>query len=83
MRDNAIFRYATFDIGALCSLATASRNEIPCSCDPSQQPMNGSFDRAVTVQFEDGVEWIMRSPRSDYGQFPSELSGRLLARLQH
>ena len=41
--------------------------------------MNGSFNWAVTVQFEDGVEWIMRSPRSDYGQFPSELCGRLLA----
>lgn len=41
--------------------------------------MNGSFNWAVTVQFEDDGEWIMRSPRSDYGQFPSELSGRLLA----
>ncbi|KAJ5593846.1 Aminoglycoside phosphotransferase [Penicillium hispanicum] len=41
--------------------------------------MNGSFNWAVTIQFEDGLEWIMRSPRSDYGQFPSGLSGRLLA----
>lgn len=41
--------------------------------------MNGSFNWAVTIHFEDGVEWVMRSPRFDYGQFPSELSGRLLA----
>lgn len=77
--DSAIFRYAKFNIGALCALATASRNEIQCSCDPSQQPMNGSFNWAVAVLFEDGVEWIMRSPRSDYGQLPRELSGKLLA----
>ncbi|KAJ5373057.1 Aminoglycoside phosphotransferase [Penicillium concentricum] len=77
--DTVIFCYATFNIDALCSLATASRNEIHCSCDSSQQPMSGSFDWAVTVQFEDGVKWIMRSPRSGYGQFPSELSGKLLA----
>jgi hypothetical protein len=76
---SAILRYATFNIGALCKLATASRNEVPCSCDPNQEPMDSSFNWTVTIQFEDGVEWIMRSPRSDYGQFPSELSGKLLA----
>ncbi|KXG54184.1 Aminoglycoside phosphotransferase [Penicillium griseofulvum] len=76
---SVIFRHSTFNTGALCKMATASRNEIPCSCDPTQEPMEGSFNWAVTVQFEDGVEWIMRSPRSDYGQFPSELSGKLLA----
>lgn len=41
--------------------------------------MNGSFNWAVIVLFEEGVEWIMRSPKSDYGQFPSQLSGELLA----
>ena len=41
--------------------------------------MSGSYNWAVTVRFEDGVEWIMRSPRSGYGQFPSEVTGQLLA----
>ncbi|KAJ5731683.1 Aminoglycoside phosphotransferase [Penicillium malachiteum] len=75
----SIFRHGTFNTEALCALATKYRNGVPCSCDLAQHPMNGSFNWAITVHFEDSIEWIMRSPRSGYDQFSNEISGRLLS----
>lgn len=62
-----IFRYAKFDIGALCRLASRLRGGISCDCDTSQAPMNGSLNWAISIFFVDGVEWILRSPLNEDG----------------
>lgn len=58
-----IFQYADFDIDALCQLASDLRGGQSCSCDPCQIPKSGSFNWVVNVSFDDGVEWVLRSPR--------------------
>ncbi|TPX26103.1 hypothetical protein DIZ76_011562 [Coccidioides immitis] len=62
-----IFRYAKFDIDALCCLASRLRSGISCFCDTSQAPFNGSLNWAVSVFFVDGVEWLLRSPLNENG----------------
>ena len=57
-----IFDYANFDVSALCSLATRLRGGLFCDCDQSQTPLAGSLNWAITLSFNDGVEWIFRSP---------------------
>ncbi|CAG8228658.1 unnamed protein product [Penicillium salamii] len=75
----SLFRYANFDVNALCSIASQQREGIPCSCDLDQHPASGSFNWAVTVLFKDGVEWILRSPRDDSTQISKEVSAKLLS----
>lgn len=74
-----IFQYADFDIDALCQLASNLRGGQNCSCDPCQIPKSGSFNWAVRLSFTDGVEWLLRSPRQDYGYLSEDISGLLLA----
>jgi hypothetical protein len=57
----AIFMYAKFNVEALCRLATALRQGIACTCD-NKLPATGSFNWAIFVSFEDGVQWVLRSP---------------------
>lgn len=40
---------------------------IPNDRDLSQTPASGSLNWAITISFEDGVDWIFRSPRTYYG----------------
>lgn len=61
-----VFRYATFDLRALLSLAEQFR-DVSCSCDESVEPNGGSQHWAIVLSFDDGVEWIFRSPRQDNG----------------
>lgn len=74
-----LFSYASFNVNALCDLATRTRNGLVCSCDLYQRPASGSFNWAISILFEDGVEWILRSPRRDTTLTARELSAKLLA----
>lgn len=78
-RDCPVFSYARFNLDSLCNVATRARNGIACTCDLNQRPATGSFNWAVSILFEDDIEWILRSPRSDLPSFSSELSSKLLA----
>lgn len=59
-----IFRYAKFEVSALCHLASKLRGGQSCFCDISQVPASGSFNWAILISFNDGVEWVLRSPRT-------------------
>lgn len=52
-----------FSLEALLTLASSLRNR-PCTCDMSKPPMSGSMNWAIIVTFDDGVDWILRSPHS-------------------
>ena len=61
-----VFFHARFDVHALLRLAGRLRNR-PCTFDLSQKPSSGSLNWAIILSFNDGVEWIFRSPRTSYG----------------
>ncbi|EFR04280.1 protein kinase subdomain-containing protein [Nannizzia gypsea CBS 118893] len=52
-------------VPALIQLAKRSLNT-GCTYDSSQAPLAGSFNWAVVLSFDDGVEWLLRSPRTTY-----------------
>lgn len=60
----AVFKYGNFDEPALCRLASKLRGGCSCFCDKEQIPACGSFNWTIRVSFHDGVEWVLRSPRS-------------------
>ncbi|KAJ5185394.1 Aminoglycoside phosphotransferase [Penicillium cf. griseofulvum] len=60
--DFPLFKYYEFDVGALCQLASKMRREIACSCDLNQRPKRGGFNWTVFILFEDGLQWVLRSP---------------------
>ncbi|OJD12882.1 hypothetical protein AJ78_06597 [Emergomyces pasteurianus Ep9510] len=74
-----VFRYANFNVSALCSLATQLRNGSLCDCDLSQVPAGGSLNWAISILFIDGVEWVLRSPREDGAVQCHETNSTLLA----
>ncbi|KAF5611582.1 RNase H domain protein [Fusarium subglutinans] len=57
-----VFAYANFDLDALISLAARLRGQ-SCTIDTSTRPRAGSTHWVIFVVFEDGVEWVFRSPR--------------------
>ncbi|POR38280.1 Uncharacterized protein TPAR_01538 [Tolypocladium paradoxum] len=63
-RQRNIFYHASFNLAKLLQLATKLRNQ-PCACDSSQAPMFGAFSWAIFLKFDDGVEWVFRSPRTE------------------
>ncbi|CAG8131272.1 unnamed protein product [Penicillium nalgiovense] len=65
-REANIFTYAKFDVAALLSLAYCIRGK-ECSCDETQRPNSGSLNWVIFISFEDGVEWVFRSPRRSFG----------------
>ena len=71
--------YGYFNLFALCSLVTHLRNGVSCFCDPSQHPLGGSFNWAVCITFEDGVQWLFRCPRDGYYDPPRDIRSTLLA----
>lgn len=74
-----IFRYAQFNLDALLALASSLRKQ-PCSCDESKPPLAGSLNWVIFVAFDDGVEWVFRSPHSGRRAFLSEeYTSRILA----
>ncbi|KAI3072245.1 hypothetical protein CBS147353_6154 [Aspergillus niger] len=73
-----IFIYADFDHEAVCRRASTLRQGIPCTCDLSQRPASGSFNWAIFILFEDGVQWVFRSPHQRTSM-PLDLGVKLLA----
>ena len=74
-----IFRHSRFDVQALCRKASELREGQRCSCNRSQIPMSGSFNWAIYLSFDDGEQWVLRSPRLDGGIKSQEANSRLLA----
>ncbi|KAJ6178162.1 hypothetical protein N7519_008623 [Penicillium mononematosum] len=66
VRKANIFTYAKFNVPALLSLAESIRGK-ECSCDETQRPSSGSLNWVVFISFDDGVEWVFRSPRRSFG----------------
>lgn len=62
-----IFSYAKFDVDSLCNRASALRGGVRCGCDLNKFPLTGSLNWVVSIHFEDGVEWLLRSPSNEYG----------------
>lgn len=69
--------HSTFNLPALLEHAGQLRN-IPCTCDVTQRPQNGSLNWAIFLSFEDGVEWVFRSPSAEEDDISSEVAGELL-----
>ena len=65
-REANIYAHASFDLAALFSIARAIRQK-DCTCDESQRPKSGSLNWVIFIVFEDGVEWVFRSPRKAFG----------------
>lgn len=61
-----LFAHSTFNVAALLQIARDFRG-IQCSCDETQTPKIGSLNWVILIVFEDGVEWVFRSPRRTYG----------------
>lgn len=59
---SSVFRYAEFNLSALCDLASRLREGKACSCDEAQKPLFGTFNWAITISFDDGLEWLLCSP---------------------
>ncbi|EEQ31642.1 hypothetical protein McanMca71_004402 [Microsporum canis] len=57
--------HGRLNVPALIRLAKRLRNTT-CTYDPSQTPLAGCFNWAVVLSFDDGVEWLLRSPRTSY-----------------
>jgi hypothetical protein len=69
--------HSTFNLPALLEHASQLRN-IPCTCDVTQRPQNGSLNWTIFISFEDGVEWVFRSPSAEEDDISLEVAGELL-----
>ncbi|KAF4462691.1 kinase-like domain [Fusarium albosuccineum] len=58
-----IYRYAKFNLDALLALGEKLRGR-PCTCDTTKPPKFGSLNWVVFLLFDDGIEWVFRSPRT-------------------
>ncbi|EWZ99916.1 hypothetical protein FOWG_00294 [Fusarium oxysporum f. sp. lycopersici MN25] len=72
-----VFAYAKFNIDALISLATNLRGQ-PCTVDTSTRPKAGSTHWVIFITFEDGIEWVFRSPRGGSSAIITEESASKL-----
>lgn len=73
-----IFAYATFNLAGLLQLARNLRH-VACWCDESRRPARGSFNWVIFVTFEDGVEWVFRSPTKSHYGLQGHVAGEVLA----
>lgn len=60
-----IFKYANFNVLALCRLMGKLRGEQVCICDTSQLSTCDSYNWTILVLFSNDVEWVLRSLRDD------------------
>ncbi|KAF5979718.1 kinase-like domain-containing protein [Fusarium coicis] len=72
-----VFAYATFGLDALISLASKLRGQL-CTVDTPTRPKAGSTHWVIFITFEDGVEWVFRSPRSGLSAITTEESASKL-----
>lgn len=61
-RPDNIFKWALWNPGAIASIARSMRNGMACTYDPIQKPVGGAFNWAVFFVFENGEQWVLRSP---------------------
>lgn len=47
------------------------------SFNETQTPASGSFNQAIFITFENGVEWVFWSQHTGYGMVAMEVSARL------
>jgi hypothetical protein len=71
-----VFFYVNFNLPALLRLAEQLR-DVPCTCDSSKQPESGSWNWAIFISFEDGLQWVFLSPRKD-NKIAAETEAKLL-----
>ncbi|RDL37830.1 uncharacterized protein BP5553_05263 [Venustampulla echinocandica] len=64
-RKRNIYFHADFDLRQLLLLAKRLRHQ-PCTCNDSQTPKAGALNWAIFLEFDDGVEWVLRAPCSSY-----------------
>ncbi|KFY07719.1 hypothetical protein V492_06875 [Pseudogymnoascus sp. VKM F-4246] len=69
--------HSKFNLPALLHHAGQLRN-VPCTCDLTQEPQRGSLNWTILLFFEDGVEWIFRSPADGDDDISAEVAGELL-----
>ncbi|KAM5357413.1 hypothetical protein ACJZ2D_016290 [Fusarium nematophilum] len=62
-RRKGIFAHADFNLDALLSLAADLRGGRPCTVDVTQRPKAGRLNWVIFITFDDGIEWVFRSPR--------------------
>ncbi|KAF5588710.1 altered inheritance of mitochondria [Fusarium pseudoanthophilum] len=72
-----VFRWVKFNLQALLELAEKLRGR-SCTCDETKAPKSGSLNWAIFITFDDGVEWVLRSPRYDTHMFSDETASKTL-----
>lgn len=76
MKDKNYY-FADFNLEVLLSLSQQRRGR-PCTCDVSQMPKCGSLNWVIFITFDDGVEWVFRSPiRHDF--YSDETISKIIA----
>ena len=66
-----------FNLPALLDRASRLRN-VPCFCDLPRRPISGGLNWVIFLTFEDGVEWVFRSPTTGDYKLSLEDAGELL-----
>ncbi|KAF7553637.1 hypothetical protein G7046_g7046 [Stylonectria norvegica] len=68
---NKVKFHQDFNLEPLLSLCEQLRGR-PCTCDLFQRRKFGSQSKVIFIAFDDGVEWVFRTPRGDLESFYSE-----------
>ncbi|PNP39642.1 hypothetical protein TGAMA5MH_08460 [Trichoderma gamsii] len=71
MVKDRIYYFADFNLEALLSLSEQLRSR-KCTCDMTKMPKCGSLNWVVFVTFDDGVEWVFRSPMASHNSIYSD-----------
>ncbi|KAI1496490.1 hypothetical protein F5X99DRAFT_424654, partial [Biscogniauxia marginata] len=66
-----VYYFADFNLEALLSLSEQRRGR-PCTCDVTQMPKSGSLNWVIFISFDDGIEWVFRSPIRGIHSFYSD-----------
>ncbi|KAI3316650.1 kinase-like domain-containing protein [Xylariaceae sp. AK1471] len=75
-RQDSIFNFAKFNVDALLALAGELRGQ-SCTCDVSKAPKSGSLNWVIFVSFDDGIDWVFRSPCTS-AVFTDESASKML-----
>lgn len=70
MRDR-IYYFASFNLEALLSLSEQIRGR-KCTCDVTAMPKCGCLNWVIFVTFDDGIEWVFRSPMAGRNKIYSD-----------
>ena len=66
-----------FNLPALLDHASRLRNSL-CSSNLPRRPVRGSLNWVIFLTFEDGVEWVFRSPTTGDDELSLQDAGELL-----